>query len=332
MKAVVVTEFGPYRNAAIQDIETPEHGPRDVLVEATTMGVNFPDVLMIEGRYHVRPELPFVPGMEFAGTVAAIGAEVTEVAVGDRVAGEVDCGAYAQKVVVSADNCYRIPNDMTFEHAAALGLSFQAAHFALSDRAHMSSGERVLITGAAGGVGMAAVQLVKALGGTAIGGVRSPEQEAVVRAAGADHVVDLSADNLRETLRDEVLDFTNGHGADVVLDTVGGPVFDACVRALAWSGRLVVVGFASGVIPSVEANIVLLRNISVIGLHWRQYRLREPEWVRRIQNEMYQLYAQGRLVPHVMHVYSLAQFADALEAIEAGRVEGKVVLSSSGLT
>ncbi len=331
MKAVVVKEFGPFRNASIEDIEEPDYGSRDVLVAAEMMGVNFPDVLMIEGRYHVRPELPFVPGMEFAGTVVAVGAEVTEVAVGDRVAGEVDCGAYAQKVVVAADNCYRIPNGMTFEHAAALGLSFQAAHFALSDRAHMSSGERVLVTGAAGGVGMAAVQLVKALGGAAIGAVRSPEQEAVVRAAGADHVVDLSADNLRETLRDEVLAFTNGHGADVVLDTVGGHVFDACLRALAWSGRLVVVGFASGVIPTVEANIVLLRNISIIGLHWRQYRLREPEWVRRIQNEMYQLYTQGRLLPHVMHVYSLPQFADALEAIEAGRVEGKVVLSSSGL-
>jgi NADPH2:quinone reductase len=331
MKAVLVREFGSYRNASIEDVDEPVCGPEQVLVNVRTMGVNYPDLLMISGRYHVRPELPFIPGVEFAGTVEAVGSDVSGVYAGDRVVGEVDCGAYAQQVAVAADSCYPIPDGMSFEHAAALGLSFQTAHFALSDRAHMSSGERVLVTGAAGGVGLAAVQLVKALGGIAIAGVRSHEQGDVVRAAGADHVIDLSVDHLQESLRDEVLAITHDHGADVVIDTVGGEVFDASLRALAWSGRLVVVGFASGEVPTVEANYLLLRNISVIGLNWRQYRMREPEWVRRIQNEMYQLYEQGRLAPNVMHVYSLAQYADALEAIEAGRVEGKVVLSADGL-
>lgn len=328
MQAVIVKEFGSYRNAALAPCDVPEVGDWDVLVDARNMGVNYPDLLMIAGRHTVRPRLPFTPGMEFSGVVSALGCEVTDFAVGDRVAGEVDYGAYAQQVVVPAENCYRIPDQMSFEHAAALGLSYQTAHFALSDRAHMSSGERVLVTGAAGGVGLAAVQLVKALGAIAIAGVRSDEQAEIAKAAGADHVVDLSADNLTESLREQVMAITNDHGADVILDPVGGDVFDACLRALAFSGRLVVVGFAAGRAPTVEANYILLRNISIIGLQWRQYRLREPEWVRRIQNDMYALYSQGRLTPHVMHTYPLEQFAEALEAIEAGRVHGKVVLSS----
>ncbi len=330
MKAVVVEEYGPYRNARVGEVDAPEPGDREVLVQVSTVGVNFPDVLMIAGRHPVRPALPFVPGMELAGTVAAVGADVTEVAVGDRVAGEVDSGAWGEQVVVPADSCYRIPEEMSFEHAAALGLSYQTAHFALSDRAHMSSGERVLINGAAGGVGMAAVQLVKALGGTAIAGVRSDGEAEVARAAGADHVVDLGADDLRESLREQVLAITNDHGADVILDPVGGDVFDASLRALAWSGRLVVVGFASGVAPTVEANVLVLRNISVIGLQWRQYRLREPDWVRRVQNDMYGLYGKGRLTPHVMHNFPLERFVEALETIEAGRVNGKMVLSLDG--
>lgn len=327
MKAVIVKEFGSFRNAVIEDIPTPELGDWDVLVDTVNMAVNFPDVLMIAGRHPVRPPLPFTPGMELAGVVRAVGSQVTEVAVGDRVAGEVDFGAYAEQVVVSSDNCYRIPDDMSFEHAAALGLSYQTAHFALNDRAHVSSGERVLVNGAAGGVGLAAVQLVKALGAMAIAGVRDEGQAEVVKAAGADAVVDLSADNLRDSLREQVMAITNDHGADVILDPVGGEVFDASLRALAWSGRLVVVGFASGVTPTVEANYLVLRNVSVIGLQWRQYRLREPDWVRRIQNDMYSLYQKGRLTPHVMHAAPLDEFADALEAIEAGRVNGKVVLS-----
>lgn len=326
MKAVVVKEFGSYRNAVVEDVATPEVGDWDVLVDTANMSVNFPDLLMIAGRHPVRPSLPFTPGMEFAGVVRAVGANVSEVGAGDRVAGEVDYGAYAEQVVVSVDNCYPIPDDMSFEHAAALGLSYQTAHFALNDRAHVSSGERVLVNGAAGGVGLAAVQLVKALGATAIAGVRNEGQAEVALAAGADAVVDLAADNLVESLREQVMAITNDHGADVILDPVGGEVFDASLRALAWSGRLVVVGFASGVTPSVEANYLLLRNISVIGLQWRQYRVREPDWVRRIQNDMYSLYQQGRLTPHVMHTAPLVEFADALEALEAGRVNGKMVL------
>lgn len=326
MKAVVVKEFGSFRNAVIEECPTPEVGEWGVLVDTVNMSVNFPDLLMIAGRHPVRPSLPFTPGMEFAGVVAAVGSQVSDLAVGDRVAGEVDFGAYAEQVVVDADNCYRIPDDMSFEHAAALGLSYQTAHFALNDRAHVSSGERVLVNGAAGGVGLAAIQLVKALGAHAIAGVRNTDQAEVALAAGADAVVDLSADNLRDNLREQVMAITNDHGADVILDPVGGDVFDASLRALAWSGRLVVIGFASGETPTVEANYLLLRNISVIGLQWRQYRVREPDWVRRIQNDMYSLYQQGRLTPHVMHAAPLEEFAGALEALEAGRVNGKMVL------
>ncbi len=328
MKAVLVEEFGPYQDVRVHEVPVPECGPRDVLVDAHTMGINFPDVLMIAGRYQMRPPLPFIAGEEVAGEVIAIGEEVNEVAVGDRVAGAVNYGAFAEQVVLSADHCYRIPDSMTFEHAGALGLVYQTAHFALNDRAHMSAGERVLVNGGAGGVGLAAVQLVKALGGVAIAGVRSDVQREVATRAGADHLVDLGVENLRENLKQQVMEITNGHGADVILDPVGGDVFDASLRALAWSGRLVVVGFASGRIPVVPANYLLLKNVSVIGLYWRNYQAQEPDWVRRVQNDMYELYESGRLTPHVMHVYPLEQFADALEAIENGRVQGKVVLSN----
>jgi len=328
MKAVLVQEYGSYHDVRVHDVEDPEPGPRDVLVDVYTMGINFPDVTMISGRYQVRPPLPFIPGMELAGEVIGIGSEVTEVAVGDRVAGEVKYGAFAEQALINTDNCYRIPESMSFEHAGALGLVYQAAHFALKDRAHMSAGERVLINGGAGGVGLAAVQLVKALGGVAIAGVRSDIQREVATAAGADYLVDLGVENLQESLKEQIMEITHGHGVDVILDPVGGDVFDASLRALAWSGRLVVVGFACGRIPAVQANYLLLKNISVIGLHWRMYQELEPEWVRRIQMDMYELYEKGRLTPHVMHVYPLAQFADALEAIENGRVQGKVVLST----
>lgn len=327
MRAVIVERFGPLEDAAVKEVDAPEPGPKQVLIEARNAGVNFPDVLMITGAYQVKPELPFSPGMEVSGVVKAVGEEVEDLTPGQRVAAHVSYGAYAEQVLAPAASCYGIPDEMSFEHAAALGLVYQTAHFALTERAHLSAGERVLITGAAGGVGTAAIQLVKAYGATVFAGIRRAEQEKSVRETGADHVINLDVDNLYDALKSQVHEITNGHGVDVAIDTVGGEVFDASLRALAWGGRMVIVGFASGNIPSVKAHYVLLKNISVIGLHWGDYLRREPQWVRRVQNDLYSLYAQKKIEPHIMKVHPLDDFRAALESIKAGRVQGKLLLS-----
>ncbi len=327
MRAVVVERFGPLEDASVKEVSAPTPGPKQVLIEARNAGVNFPDVLMISGVYQVKPELPFSPGMEVSGVVLAVGEGVEHVAPGQRVAAHVGHGGYAEQVLAPEASCYPIPDDMSFEHAAALGLVYQTAHFALSERAHVSAGERVLVTGAAGGVGIAATQLVKAYGGIAFAGIRRSEQEACVREAGADHVIHLNGDNLYDDLRDQVHQITNGHGVDVVVEIVGGSVFDASLRALAWGGRMIVIGFASGEIPSVRVNYVLLRNLSIIGLHWADYLRREPQSVRRVQSDLYSLYAQKKISPQIMGVHKLEDFQTALGEIKAGRVQGKVLLA-----
>ncbi len=327
MRAVVVERFGPLEDASVKEVSAPTPGPKQVLIEARNAGVNFPDVLMISGAYQVKPELPFSPGMEVSGVVLAVGEGVEHVAPGQRVAAHVGHGGYAEQVLAPEASCYPIPDDMSFEHAAALGLVYQTAHFALSERAHVSAGERVLVTGAAGGVGIAATQLVKAYGGIAFAGIRRSEQEACVREAGADHVIHLNGDNLYDDLRDQVHQITNGHGVDVVVEIVGGGVFDASLRALAWGGRMIVIGFASGEIPSVRVNYVLLRNLSIIGLHWADYLRREPQSVRRVQSDLYSLYAQKKISPQIMGVHKLEDFQTALGEIKAGRVQGKVLLA-----
>ena len=329
MRAVMVESFGPLENAAIKEVDAPTPGPKQVLIEVRNAGVNFPDVLIISGAYQVKPELPFIPGMEVSGVVTAVGENVEQLKPGQRVAAHVGHGAYAEQVVAPEASCYPLPDDISFEHAAALGLVYQTAHFALTERAHVSAGERVLVAGAAGGVGMAAIQLIKAYGAIAFAGIRRPEQEESVSEAGADHVVWLGGENLYDDLRDQVHGITNGHGVDVAVDIVGGSVFDASLRALAWGGRMIVVGFACGEIPSVKVNYLLLRNLSVIGLHWADYLRREPQWVRRVQSDLYSLYAQKKIRPQIMGVHKLEDFQTALEAIKAGRVQGKVLLEMS---
>lgn len=327
MRAVIVERFGPLEEASVKEVNAPTPGPKQVLIEARNAGVNFPDLLMISGAYQVKPELPFSPGMEVSGVVSAVGEGVENIAPGQRVAAHVGHGAFAEQVLAPEASCYPIPDELSFEHAAALGLVYQTAHFALTERAHVSAGERVLVTGAAGGVGMATIQLIKAYGGIAFAGIRRSEHEASVREAGADHVVQMDGENLYDGIRDQVHQITNGHGVDVVVDIVGGGVFEASLRALAWGGRMIVVGFASGEIPSVKVNYLLLRNLSLIGLHWADYLRREPQWVRRVQDDLYSLYAQKKIRPQIMGVHKLEDFQTALGAIKAGQVQGKVLLA-----
>lgn len=328
MRAVVIEGYGTPDACRVREVPVPVPGPGELLVEAKAIGVNYPDILVIDGLYQIKPPLPFTPGKELAGIVAAVGSDVRAFKPGDRVLAQMEYGAYAEQAVAAADQCFKIPDAMPFETAAVMGLVYQTAWFALLDRGGYVEGETVLVTGASGGVGLAVVQLVKALGGTALAGIASPHKETVVREAGADHVIDLAADDLRESLRAQVRGVTGGKGADVIIDPVGGDVFDASLRALAWRGRLVVVGYTSGRIPSIKTNYLLVKNIAVSGLQWSDYRDRAPEQMACAQAELFRLWEDGKLRPHVMAGYPLEHFDQALDVLRERKVEGKVVLTT----
>lgn len=327
MRAVIVREHGPVRDQRVETLSDPVPGPGEVVIDARAIGVNYPDMLVIEGKYQVLPPRPFSPGKEVAGVVSAVGARVTRFNVGDRVMAQREYGTYRDKVVSPEATCYVMPAAMSFEEGAALGLAYQTAHFALVERAAYQKGETVLVTGASGGVGLAGVEIAKALGATVIAGVTSAEKGALCKRHGADHVIDLTTPELRKSLREQVYAAVGKRGVDIVLDNVGGDAFDGALRALAWCGRLVVVGFAAGRIPEVKANYLLVKNIAVIGLQWADYRERDPEWVQRVQSDLYGLYEAGKLMPHISERYPLDRFADALARFVERGVLGKMVLT-----
>lgn len=322
MRAVIIREHGPATRHRLEAVPDPVPGPGEVLIEARAIGVNFPDLMVMQGSYQLLPPRPFSPGKEVAGVVRAVGEGVTRVRAGDHAMALPEYGTYAEKVVVSEAHCFRLPPEMPFDEGAVLALAYQTAHFALVERGAYREGETVLVTGASGGVGLAAVQLAKALGATVLAGVTSAEKGELCRRHGADRIVDLAAPNLREHLRAQV----GTRGADIVLDSVGGDVFDAALRTLAWRGRLVSIGFASGRIPDVKAGYLLVKNISVAGLQWTDYRAREPERVRAVQAELQALYGAGKLKPVISARYPLARFAEALQRFEQRRVQGKMIL------
>jgi NADPH2:quinone reductase len=297
------------------------------VVDLAAAEVNFPDLLVIEGRYQIKPPLPFSPGKCGAGRVAAVGDRVTHLRVGDRAAVQVEYGTYAEKVRAPAAACFPMPDRMDFATAAALGLTYQTAWFTLRDRAGFQAGETVLVLGASGGVGLASIQLARAWGAACvIAAVRGNEREALVREAGADHVVDVSRADLRDHLKDEVARITGSHGADVVVDSVGGDIHAAALRAMAWRGRLVVVGFATGTIPAIKANYLLVKNIAVSGLQWSDYRDRAPERVAAAQAEIFALYEADKLAPKIGRRFALEDFKQAVRTLADGSVAGRIIL------
>ena len=326
MQALVVEEHGPLESLKLMERPDPVPGAGEVLVDVQAASINFPDLLVIGGTYQKLPARPFSPGKDFAGIVSAVGAGVTRCKVGDRVSVQIEYGAYAQKCVVRELNCHVMPASMSFADATAMGLTYPTAHFALVERAHYKAGEVVLVTGAAGGVGIAAVQIAKALGATVIAAVSSEEKAALVRANGADHVVRTDVPDLRESFRDQVYAAVGKRGVDIIVESVGGEVFEAAFRTIAWSGRVVVVGFAGGGIPQVKTGVLLVKNISLIGLQWSDYRDREPDNVARVTQELYRWYEAGKIKPHVMATYPLKDYQSALQAVRDRAVKGKVVL------
>lgn len=327
MKAVLIRDFGPPETLHVETLPDPVCGKDQVLIDVTAAGVNFPDLLVISGKYQILPPLPFSPGKDVAGVVRETGSSVRGFKPGDRVVAQMEYGGYASCAATHYENCHLLPDSISDIDAAAMGLVYQTAYFALIERGHFRPGDKVLINGAAGGVGGAATQLVKGMGGIVLAGVSTEAQADAARRNGADHVIDLAAENLRDSLRDQVYACTDGHGADVVLDLLGDDIFDASLRAVAWNGRVVVIGFAAGRIPTIKANYLLVKNIAVSGLQWSDYREHRPELVREVQQRLFALHASGALKPDVAQTLPLERFAEALSVLEAGKATGKYVLS-----
>ena len=327
MRAVIVREFGPIEDLAVGEFPKPEPGPQDILLETHATAANFVDLLVIGGQYQFLPDLPFVPGKLPAGVVAEVGSAVKALKVGDRVLGMAEQGGFGEFVAVPESQCYRLPDKMPFVDAAAMALVYDTSWFALRDRARYQHGDTVLVLGATGGVGLAAVQLAKAMGAKVLAGVSSWDKADIARAAGADTVIDLSRPNLNDDLRAQVYEVTNGRGADIILDPVGADIFDAAIRALAWRGRLVVIGFAAGRIPTIRANYLLVKNIEVSGLQVSDYRKRMPGQMAACFAEIFGLYEAGKIKPAPTTILPIAEFATALTDIRDRRARGRIVLS-----
>jgi NADPH2:quinone reductase len=327
MRAVVVEKFGPIENARLGDMPKPAAQAGEVLVEVRGTAVNFVDLLVVAGKYQFSPALPFIPGKGPSGVVAAVGEGVTNFRVGDRVLAMAEQGGFGEFVAVPARDCYQLPEAISFPEAAASAVIYDTAWIALHDRARLTPGETVLVLGATGGVGLAAIQLAKAAGATVLAGIASSGKADIVRDAGADAIIDLAAPDLHESLRAQVYAETGNKGADVILDMLGGDIFDAAIRTLAWRGRLVVIGFAAGRIPTLKANYVLLKNIEVSGMQVSDYRKRKPELMAQCFADVFAQLASGKLKPLPTKTYPLEQFAAALHEVQDRTQRGRIVLT-----
>ena len=323
MRALLCRSLGSICNLEVAEMASPPLGPGQVRVGVRASGINFPDILMVEGKYQVKPELPFIPGLEVAGVVLECAAGVAHVRPGDRVlAFARRGGGHAEEVVVPAAIVTPIPETMDFVTAAAFPVAYGTAHFALTHRGHLAAGETLLVLGAAGGVGLAAIEVGKLLGARVIAAASNPEKLAIARRHGADETINYAA----EDLRDQVRAFTDGRGVDVVFDPVGGESFKHSVRCIGWEGRILVIGFASGDIPQVATNMILVKNFSVTGVVFGEHSSRFPDDTRRRLAKLLEAYAGGRLRPAVMRTYPLNDARAALEEMSNRRVAGKLVL------
>jgi NADPH2:quinone reductase len=322
MKAVLCKAFGPAETLVLEEIASPEPKKTEVLIDVHAAGVNFPDTLIIEGKYQFKPPFPFSPGGEAAGVVSAVGEKVSHLKVGDRVMALTGWGSFAEQVAVPGYNVMPIPAAMDFNSAAAFGMTYGTSMHALKQRANLQPGETLLVLGASGGVGLAAVEIGKALGARVIAAASSAEKLAVAKAAGADELIDYSASNLKE----EVKRLTGGQGADVIYDPVGGDLFDQAIRSIAWNGRLLVVGFASGRIPELPVNLCLLKGAAVLGVFWGAFAQRQPQDNAANFAQLFAWHAEGKIQPLVSQVFPLAQAAEAINTLGQRKAVGKLVV------
>lgn len=323
MKALRCVRHGLPDTLTVENIDPPNPGPGEVLVQVKAAGVNFPDTLIIQNKYQFKPALPFTPGGELAGIVTAVGEGVTRVAVGQRVIGFVMWGAFAEQAVVAQDQLVPMPEGMPFDMASAFLMTYGTCWHALSDRAALRAGETVLVLGAAGGIGIASIEIAKALGATVIAAASSADKLAICRERGADMTIDYQAENLRERLKA----LTQGRGVDVVVDPVGGRFTEPALRSMAWRGRYLVVGFTDGEIPRVPLNLPLLKGCSIIGVFWGDFLKREPERGESDLVALFDLYRTKKIAPLVSAHYDLDHAGQAIEALMQRRVLGKVVVT-----
>ncbi len=325
MRAVLCKELGGPEKLVIEDVPPPPIRAGTVRIAIHAAGVNFADTLLISGQYQDRPPLPFIPGMELAGVITELGAGVSGLKVGDRVLSSVGRGAYAEEAVIEADSAHPIPAAMDFVTAAAFPVAYSTSHGAFAWRGRLRAGESVLVLGASGGVGLTAVEIAKTMGATVIAAAGGAEKLAVAKRAGADHLIDYASDDLRERVKA----LTDGRGVDVVYDPVGGDAFDQSLRCIAWEGRIIIIGFAAGRIPQIPANLVLVKNIDVIGFFWGSYRRYKPQLQAESFQQLFRWYEEGKLKPHVSHHLPLEQVKHALELLKTRKSTGKVVLTTS---
>jgi len=327
MRAVVFDEFGPPEAGRLAEVPDPVAGPGEVLIEVHATAANYVDNLLIGGKHQVKPALPFIPGKGPAGIVRAVGADASGYRPGDRVLGMCEPGGgYAELIAVPATQCHKMPDEMPFADAASIALVFDTAWFALRERGRYSGGETVLVLGGSGGVGLAAIQLAKALGARVLAGVANPNKFDLAIEAGADAMIELDRPDLRDSLRAQVADANGGEGADIIIDPLGGDIFDAAIRALAWRGRLVVIGFAAGRIPTVRANYLLVKNIEVSGLQIGDYRKRRPDLTAACFTELFALFGEGRIRALPTTSRPIDDWQDALRAIRERTARGRIVL------
>lgn len=323
MRAVLCRELGPPERLIVEEVPAPHPGPGEVAIEVHACGVNFPDTLIIQGKYQFRPDLPFSPGSEVAGIVRETGEGVEDLRGGDRVLAVTGWGGFAEEVAVPRTRVLPLPDGMDLRTGAAFAMAYGTSYHALVQRGRLQPGETLLVLGAAGGVGLAAVELGRALGARVIAAGRDPDRLERTRAFGADAIVTYAEANWK----DRVKDLTDGRGADVIYDAVGGAVFDEALRCIAWRGRILVVGFASGTIPAIPANRILLKGCEVVGVFWGAFREREPERNADNFRALFQLHAEGRIRPQVSATFPLEDATGALEALLARRVLGKIILT-----
>lgn len=324
MRAVLCKEWSGPDKLVVEDVPAPPIRPGAVRVKIEAAGINFADLLLVSGQYQEKPPLPFTPGSEAGGVITEIGDGVANLKRGDRVMALTGGGAFAEEVVVDAPRIYPISDKMDFAEAAGFPIVYGTSHGALEWRARLQPGEWLLVHGAAGGVGLTAVEIGKAMGARVIACASSPEKLDIARQHGADHLIDYS----REDLRERVKALTGGRGADVIYDPVGGDIFDASLRSIAWGGRIIIIGFASGRIPQIPANIALVKNIDVIGFYWGSHQKYKPELIRESFAQLFRWFEEGKLKPHISHRLDLKEVAQAMNLLRDRKSTGKVVLTT----
>ena len=322
MKAVVCSSYGPPENLKLEDIDEPNISKEQALVEVYAASLNFPDGLQIQGKYQFQPPMPFTPGSEVAGKIRNVGAELKGFSVGDRVMATPGIGGLAQLAAVKSESLRKIPDNMDFKTAASFAMVYTTSYYALKQRAKLESEETLLVLGSSGGVGLTAVELGKLMGAKVIAAASSDEKLEFVKQLKPDHLVNYNECDLKETVKD----LTEGRGADVIYDPVGGDLFDQCCRCINWNGRLLVIGFTSGRIPSYKANLALLKGSSMIGVFLGRFRKEEPAAYEQNFKELLDMYRAGKLNPIVTKSFSLEEYADAFNIFTKRKVMGKVTL------